>query len=108
MLLYKPLLFIPGLVCDSHLHTPMPPRAARNDSPSVLGFGLSPLLVYSSFESVSPSPWCAQDPALGLAHGGCSVNMYQMSKQRTGPVLESGVAKTCRWENISETAVGRE
>lgn len=108
MLLYKPLLFLPSLICDSHFHTPMPPCAARNDSPSVLVFGLSSLLVYSSFESVSPSPWCAQDLALGLAHGGCSVNMYQMSEQRTGPVLESGLAKTCRWENISETAAGSE
>lgn len=104
MLLYKPLLFLPSLTCDSHVHIPRPPCAARNGSPSTLVFGLSSLLVYSSFESMSHSPWCAQDLALGLAHGGCSVNMYWMSEQRTGPTLESGVAKTCRQENISERA----
>ena len=64
MLLYKPLLFLPSLTCDSHVHIPMPPCAARNNSPSALVFGLSSLLVYSSFESMSLphgvpkiSPW---------------------------------------------------
>lgn len=106
MLLYKPLLFLPSLICDSHFHIPMPPCAARYDSPSVLVFNLSSPLVYSSFESMSRSLRYAQDLSLGLAHGGCSVNMYWMSEQRTDPILESGVAKTCRRENISETASG--